>query len=56
MNELLDEMGDNIGLIRLFTDNFKNDLISQREMLEGVDRALNKLFEIQKKIGENKKG
>lgn len=50
MNELLDKMGNKIGLIRLIVKNFENNLISKEHMAESINKALNELHSIQESI------
>ena len=50
MSELLDRMGDHVGLIRLMIENFDNDLISKQDLVVGVNNSLDELHALQKAI------
>ena len=52
MNEILDMMGDSIGLIRIAKENFANKLITEKEFFAIIDNSLDILFDLQKQIGK----
>lgn len=52
LEELLDQMGDCIGLIRLYMDNHLRGLITITEMTDGAKVQLDKLHDLQKEFAK----
>jgi len=50
MSELLDRMGDHVGLIRLLIENFDNNLINKQDLVIAVNNSLDELHALQKAI------
>lgn len=50
MSELLDRMGNHVGLIRLLIENFDNNLINKQDLVIAVNNSLDELHALQKAI------
>ncbi len=50
---LLDDMGDSIGLIRLVSENFERNLITKEDALKGINESLDNLFKTKEEIDKN---